>query len=132
MGDKTTTEAKAAPKRWGLTVENFVACLPTHEYLLLPTGDFWPASSVDGYLPKVDGMRPSEWLDRHRPIMQVVRAPGLPRFIKDRLFVGGGWVEHGGVVCLNLAWPPRKPRGTGKRAKFEVIAGGRGVRDDGA
>jgi integrase len=50
-------------------------------YLHVPTGELWPASSVNAKPPpmKVGGdryIKASAWLDEHRAVMQIVWTPG--------------------------------------------------------
>ena len=90
---------------------------------LLPTGDMWPATSVNTRLPSVpmlkkDGTpvkdakgkprrrRPSVWLDKYRPVEQMTWAPGEPLAIDGRLIAEGGWIERPGVTTFNLYRPP--------------------------
>lgn len=107
----------------GVSVEDFYAYMPSHQYLFTPSGEFWPAASVNARLPWVqsraaDGtplldangdpkfVKASTWLDKERPVEQMVWAPGYPQLIKDRLVSGGGWVERPGTTCVNLYLPP--------------------------
>jgi hypothetical protein len=93
-----------------LHLEDFVAYLPKHNYVFLPTREPWPASSVNARIPPVeDGGEPiaaSTWLDRNRPVEQMTWCPGLPMLIEDRLVAEGGWIERRGCTILNLYRPP--------------------------
>ena len=83
-------------------LEDFYAYMPTHQYIFIPSGEFWPAASVNARLSRVgliakDGtplldsknvpkfINASTWLDQERPVEQLVWAPGHPKLIKDRL-----------------------------------------------
>ena len=99
----------------GVTIDDFVAFLPAHNYIFTPCREPWPASGVDARLGKVTvtdasgatkQIRASAWLDRHRPVEQMTWAPGEPPLIRDRLVVHGGWIERPGVTILNLYRPP--------------------------
>ena len=97
-------------------LENFYAYMPTHSYLHVPTGEFWPAASVDGRLPRVtvgtapDGktitIPPSRWLDKHRPVTQVTWTPGEPQVLRDRACRDGELTREPGATCFNLYRPP--------------------------
>jgi hypothetical protein len=90
-----------------VTISDFYAYLPTHQYLFGINGTLWPASSINAILPKLailnpDGtavpdkkgnpalMTPSVWLDRHRGVHAVTWAPGEPQVIVHKLADEGG------------------------------------------
>jgi hypothetical protein len=105
-----------------VTLEDFRAYMPTHQYLFTPSRDLWPAASVNARIAPVVGpsgrpMKPSAWLDRHRAIEQMVWTPGEPSLIEDRLLVNGGWITRPGFTCFNLYIPP--PTMTGDAALAE-------------
>ena len=136
-GGSGTTKAGAAPNRpvtsmVGVTIHDFYAYMPRHLYIFTPTGEMWPASSVNARLPRIplkkkngtpvrdkDGkpkyITPSRWLDRHRAVEQMTWAPGEPQTIVGRLVSDGGWIEREGVATFNLYRPPA-PRGAGNAA----------------
>ncbi len=96
-------------------LEDFVAFLPEHKFIHLPTGERWPAASVDGRLPRVtvagpDGapmsVRPSAWLDEHQAVAQVTWHPGEPEMIRGRISREGELVSVPGSDCLNLYKAP--------------------------
>ena len=95
-----------------LGLEDFWAYLLAHSYLNIATRDFFPAASVDGSClwPKDDDgkpMRPSNWLDKHRAIVQCVWDPAESELIEDRVMqAGSGWVRHEGARVFNLYRPP--------------------------
>lgn len=87
-------------------IEDFHAYSPEHKFMCGPTRTLWPAISVDRRLPKQDGMKPSEWLDKYRAIDQMTWAPGEPALIRERVIDGSGWVAHANATVLNLYRPP--------------------------
>jgi len=98
-----TVETKDA----GVILEDFYASMQTHSYIFAPTGDMWPAGSVDARVPPVllrgpDGtpvlrkgkelrVRASRWLDRSRAVEQMTWCPGMPPTVADRL-ISGRWL----------------------------------------
>jgi Bifunctional DNA primase/polymerase, N-terminal/Family of unknown function (DUF5906) len=106
-----------------ISLDDFHAYMPQHSYIFAPTGEMWPANSVNARLPpqpllKADGtpvldkkgnplmISANAWLDQHRSVEQMTWAPGEPELIKDRLISEGGWIERDGVACYNLYRPP--------------------------
>jgi len=117
----------------GVTLADFWAYMPMHNYVYAPTREPWPAASLDARLPwipvlEADGtprlnakgkplkISPSAWLDQNRPIEMMTWAPGLPLIIEDRLISQGGWIERQGVSCFNLYRPPLLVPGDAARA----------------
>jgi hypothetical protein len=98
-----------------VTLESFWAYMPMHQYIFEPTGELWPAASVNARLGAVcdggDEIAASKWLDRQRPVEQMTWAPGEPKIIRGRLISQGGWIDHGGATVFNLYRPPRPPEG---------------------
>ena len=107
----------------GVTIDQFRAYMPMHNYIFLPSREPWPASSVNSRIPPIplvdkngepilDGNSKqktqiaSVWLDKNRPVEQMTWAPGEPMLIIDRLVANGGWIGHGGATCFNLYRPP--------------------------
>jgi hypothetical protein len=114
--EKTNGKApRAIPA--GVTVEDFHAYMPKHSYIYVPTGEMWPASSINSRLPPIELqgaeklVPAAKWLDQNRPVEQMTWAPGEPRLIRDRLVADGGWTHREGVSCFNLYRPPRSPSG---------------------
>lgn len=97
-----------AQQECAVALEDFYAYMPTHQYLFAPTRDLWPATSVNARLGKVgeEGLRASEWLDRHRPIEQMTWHPAEPQLIRDRVLQVAGWALHEGATVFNLYRPP--------------------------
>jgi hypothetical protein len=90
-----------------VSIDDFVAYMPMHAYIYMPTRELWPAASVNARLPPTPD-RPlpaSGWLDRFRPVEQMTWRPGEPTLIRDRLVADGGWIEREGVTCFNLYRP---------------------------
>jgi hypothetical protein len=99
-----------------VSVEDFYAYMPAHQYIFVPTREIWPAASVNARIGpiKVSGKKASvtEWLDAARPVDQMIWAPGKPLVIADQLIDGGGWIDRRGCHCFNLYRPPRVSPGT--------------------
>jgi hypothetical protein len=94
-----------------------------HKYIYTPTGDLWPASSVNSRLPAVtlvdnygnplldaDGnpvkIPSTKWIDQNQPVEQMTWVPGEPMLIRDRLVHKGGWIDRKGATIFNLYRPP--------------------------
>jgi hypothetical protein len=107
---KHAPASTAASSGTALSYEDFWAYMPQHRYIFIPTGEDWPASSVDARLPARgsgrDSVSASEHLDKTRPIEQMTWAPGLPDIIRDRYVNEGGWIERPGANCFNRYRPP--------------------------
>jgi Family of unknown function (DUF5906) len=116
----------------GVTIDDFVAYMPSHIYIFTPCREPWTQSSVDSRLPRVPVLdkhgrpkrkngklitvSPSRWLDKNRPVEQMTWCPGYPMLIKDRLVVDGGWIERPEVTCFNHYRPPRIQLGDATKA----------------
>lgn len=111
---------KARVRVDGVKLEHLLAHMPSHQYLFVPTRELWPGSSVNGRVswPVVNGKKiaPTSWLDRHRPIEQMVWHPAEPEIIRDRVMQVSGWVPHVGATVFNLYRPPNPPHGSADRA----------------
>jgi Family of unknown function (DUF5906) len=109
---KQNGNGRAQPRELptNVSLDDFFAYMPMHMFLFVPTGELWPASSVNARVPPVadgDGkISASSWLDRHKPVEQMTWAPGQPMIIRDRLLRDGGLIEKEGVSCFNLYKPP--------------------------
>jgi len=124
------TEERYTPE--GVSLDDFHACMPMHNYLFAPSREPWPAASVNARIPPIPLMRDgksvldedgeqvmqsaSSWLDQNRPVEQMTWAPGLPMIIRDRLVSAGGWIERRGVSCFNLYRPPTIELGDAAKA----------------
>jgi hypothetical protein len=95
-GEAESTSPGAADEV--IHLEDFVAYLPKHNYIFLPTREPWPGTSVIARIkPVEDGgelIAASTWLDKHRPVEQMTWCPGLELLIQDRLIAEGGWIER--------------------------------------
>jgi hypothetical protein len=99
-----------------VSLADFYAYMPTHQYMFVPSREFWPSSSVNARIPPIDlgsgedgkrkTMTAAAWLDRERPVEQMTWAPGQPLVVRDRLISEGGWIDRHGCACFNLYRPP--------------------------
>src|SRR5262245_16030349 len=109
-----------ASRNRGDHLDDFVAYLPKHNYVFLPTREPWPAASVNARIPPVEEgdemIAASRWLDEHRAVEQMTWCPGLPMLIEDRLVAEGGWIERFGATILNLYRPPNLKLGNAEAA----------------
>jgi len=95
-----------------VTVADFRAYMPAHQYIFIPNRELWPSASVNERLPSMRGpdgkaMSASKWLDQNQPVEQMTWAPGMPTIIEDKLVANGGWIDRPGCRCFNLYLPPR-------------------------
>ena len=106
----------------GISIDDFVAYLPTGVYIFTPCRETWIGKSVNARLPRVPVLNKrgtpkrvkgkivtiaaTKWLDQNRAVLQMTWAPGLPMLIEDRLVSHGGWIERKDVTCFNLYRPP--------------------------
>ena len=108
----------------GISLDDFRAYMPQHNFIYTPSREPWPASSVNARIGPValfdkkgdpvlnkkgeqETISASAWLDRNQPVEQATWAPGLPMLIPNRLIADGGWIEQPRVTCLNLYRPPK-------------------------
>lgn len=117
----------------GITLDDFFAFMPKHEYIFRPTGGLWPAASINGRLPLVpilqaDGtpvmvkgkpklLKPSIWLDQNRPVEAMSWSPSAGELIPDRLPLESGWIERAGASTFNRYRPPLPHSGRASGAK---------------
>lgn len=104
--------AKAAGVQ-GPTLDDFVAYMPTHVYIFLPTMEPWVGASVDALFPPVpvdgsDGeyQPASRWLDKNRSVAQITWLPGEPALVKDVVITDRGSTRKPGYTTLNRYQPP--------------------------
>jgi hypothetical protein len=115
----------------GVTLDDFYAYMPAHDYIFTPTRETWPGTSIDSRIAPVVlpgildrkgkpvKISASKWLDQHRSVEQMTWAPGLPMVIADRLIENGVWIDRSGVSCFNLYQPPTIiPGDAGKAEKW--------------
>ncbi|WP_126172603.1 primase-helicase family protein [Altericroceibacterium xinjiangense] len=117
----------------GVRLSDFHAYMPSHSYIFAPTGEFWPAASVNSRIPPVvfkdrfgdpildDKDKPkqqnaSSWLDQNSPVEQMTWAPGEPQIVHDRLISDGGWIRRPDCNVFNLYRPPAKIDGDASKA----------------
>ena len=89
-----------------ISIDDFAAYMPGHNYIFKPTRELWLAPSVNARIGPVGKMHASAWLDVNRPIEQMTWAPGEPKIIEGRLISEGGWIKRPGSRCFNLYRPP--------------------------
>jgi hypothetical protein len=87
-------------------LEDFRAYMPAHQYICMPTGEMWPAASVDAKIAPVGKLRASAWLDKNQSVEQMTWAPGLPALIQDKTVTNGGWADKRGYAVYNMYKPP--------------------------
>lgn len=114
-------ETKKAP-----ALDEFVAYLPQHDYIYLPTRAHWPAASVNSQIPPIVvgtddkgkdiKISASAWLDQNHAVEQKAWAPGEPEFISNKLVVNGGWVLKIGATCFNEYLPSAIELGDASKA----------------
>jgi hypothetical protein len=99
---------------------DFYAYMPTHSYICAPSGEMWPAASVNARLASVrDGdklIQASTWLDQFQSVEQMTWAPGDPQIITGKLISHGGWIQRPGWSCFNLYRPPTLTLGDAAKA----------------
>jgi hypothetical protein len=117
----------------GVTLDDFYAYMPMHNYIFVLTRTTWPGASVNSRIPPIkltdhngapvlnkDGkqvvLSAAAWLDRFKPVEQMIWAPGLPMIVSDKLLIDGGFVDRFGVTSFNLYQLPTIIPGDAKRA----------------
>jgi len=104
--ERVNTNGHTAPEV-AVNIEDFVAHMPSHTYIFKPSGEMWPASSVNARVAPIDKKTTaSAWLDKNRPVEQMTWAPGEPKEIKNKLIAEGGWFDRPGCTVFNLYRPP--------------------------
>jgi hypothetical protein len=129
------TDERSVPTRpgGGVELDDFHAYMPMHNYIFAPSGETWPASSVNSRIPPVPLVRNGEpvldddgeqvmlkanvWLDQHSAVEQMTWAPGEPQVIAGRLIAEGGWIQRPGCNVFNLYRPPSELRGDPSKAQ---------------
>ena len=117
----------------GVSLEDFYAYMPMHNYIFAPAREMWPSASVNARIPPIPVtdasgypvmgakgepmMQPaSQWLDEHRAVEQMTWWPGMPEIIEGKLIHEGGWVERKGVHVFNQYRAPTLPPGDASKA----------------
>src|SRR5262249_11106480 len=89
-----------------VSLKDFFAYMVIHNYIYAPTGDLWPAASVNARITPIvlrdnhgnpvldpDGnpvkVKAAAWLDHNKPVEQMTWAPGEPAVVSDRLITEG-------------------------------------------
>ena len=131
--DFTEDVSEPCPEGRGVTIDDFVAYLPSHVYIFTPCREVWTGVGVNARLPRMPVLtktgKPKRdkngniitipattWLDRNRAVVQMTWCPGFPMLIRDRLVVDGGWIERADVTCFNHYRPPRIKLGDAAKA----------------
>jgi hypothetical protein len=88
-------------------ITDFYAYLPENKFIYRPTGQLWPAASVDGTVkpwPHSDGknVKPSDGLRLDRAVQQITWHPGCPEVIEGKLAHQGGWIDKPGTRTYNV------------------------------
>ncbi|MXP27912.1 hypothetical protein GRI58_03630 [Porphyrobacter algicida] len=124
--DRGLADGAASPRsarKRGVGLDDFRAYMPQHSYIFAPTGELWPASSVNSRIPPVkvtgaDGeplpdkkgdareIKASAWLDENHPVEQMTWIPGKAQVVADKLVSDGGWRDRPGCNVFNLYRPP--------------------------
>jgi hypothetical protein len=83
-------------------LDHFIAYLPAHQYFHRPTGQLFPASSVNSHLAfKVNGLAPSGYLDKNSFVHQMTWDPSRPEIIENEIVADGGWAASAGQRVYN-------------------------------
>jgi hypothetical protein len=95
----------------GVALQDFLAYMPMHNYIFIPSRELWPAISVNARIAPIDDpngvpIKASVWLDANAAVEQITWAPGQPMLIKDRLVSNGGWLKRSGCSIFNLYRAP--------------------------
>jgi len=91
----------------GVSMTDFYAVLPQHQYLFVPTRALWSPAAINGLFgDPADIEPPSQTLDQSRGVQAMTWAPGLPLIVENRLICDGGWIDRLDCRTLNLYRPP--------------------------
>jgi hypothetical protein len=131
--ERAIARARDDEEARGAKLTDFHAYMPAHTYIFAPSGEHWPAASVNSRFPPVPmkdrcgqpllddkgkpkRQSPAAWLDQNQPVEQITWAPGHPQIIRDRLISDGGWIERRGCQVFNLYRPAVQPLGDASKA----------------
>jgi Family of unknown function (DUF5906) len=89
-----------------LSLDDFVAYMPMHNYIFKPTRETWPASSVNARIGMMGEIKASEWLDKNAAVEQATWVPGKPMLIPGKIISDGGWIDAPACTLFNLYRPP--------------------------
>lgn len=121
------------------SIGDFIGYLPMHNYIYIPTGQHWPAASVNSCLPPVPMVdargepimksgkhnkmqktqKASDWLDQNQAVEQMTWIPGGQSIVRDKVLPAGGgngWSPHMGAKVYNLYQPPSITQGNANSA----------------
>jgi hypothetical protein len=88
-----------------ISLDDFYAYMPMHNYIFVPTLDTWPGSSINARIPPIacgdKYLKASDWLDKFRPVEQMTWIPGEPMVISGRFFADGGFIKRSGITVFN-------------------------------
>ncbi len=114
LADGEDAEQSRGEALAAVTLADFYAVLPVHQYLFVPTRALWPAASINSRF----GKSASCQLDTERAAEALTWAPGEPLIIENRLICDGGWLERKGCRTLNLYRPPAIGHGDPEEVGF--------------
>lgn len=109
-----------SPEGNPVTIDDFRSYMPSHSYIFAPTGEMWPASSVNARVPPIgegkNAVAAAAWLDKNRPVEQMTWLPGAGKIVTDKLVSDGGWTDRSGCNVFNLYRPPVPSKGDAAQA----------------
>jgi hypothetical protein len=93
-------------------LDDFVCSLPDDSFIYLPTGDHWPAVSVNTIVAKVtiglQKVTAAEWLRKNRAVRQITWDPNKPQLVEHQLIIkDSGWIDKPDTRVLNTYQPPK-------------------------
>lgn len=116
VGTAATVDVPAQPGE-------YLAYLPDHTYYHRPTGQFYPAASVDDVIAPIayakdphheangdKTMKATKWLARNHWVNQKTWFPGMPEIIENCVYADGVLVEVKGQRVLNTYKAPLPPQ----------------------
>lgn len=126
-------EPRSAPDQGGVKLHDFHAYMPGHSYIFAPTGEHWPAVSVNSRIPPIPltnrkgeplldkkgepvEQKANAWLDEKRAVEQVTWIPDEAQVIPDKIVSDGGWIDRPGCNVFNLYRPAVIASGDGSKA----------------
>lgn len=94
----------------GVQLEDFWAFMPSHTYIYSPTGEQWPASSVNSRLPPVllfnrNGEPIIELNKKGEPVTKIVNGEEVP---KQKTMAPNIWLDRNKPV-EQMTWAPGEP-----------------------
>jgi hypothetical protein len=111
------------PKEDGLTksgpqLADFISYLPDHTYIYRPTGEHWPAASVNARVLQAGRIKTTDILDSTFSVESMTWHPGLPELIMHKVVRdGSGWVDKPGANTYNQYRPPEIKAGNSNAAQ---------------